>query len=235
MLYQTESGQIIYYEIIGHGTPIVCFHGNNQSVSYFKNQLLLAEDYQLILIDSPGHGKSSLLLHKTTFAQIANGVKELLDSLGLTSYVLLGHSDGANLAIAFENNYPERVTGLLLNAGNISFSGLTQRSKYHIMVKVFKLRILAILFENYRNPYYVASLMMENQVITPSVLSNRIPVYVVVGDHDMIKAEHSLEIANQYQNSRLLKISRAGHNIPGKNSDRFNAIVRELIQEIESI
>nr|WP_307960316.1 alpha/beta hydrolase [Streptococcus uberis] len=56
------------------------------------------------------------LKEKLTFAAIATEVKELLDSLDLEDYVLVGHSDGANLAIAFENVYPQNVTGMLLNA-----------------------------------------------------------------------------------------------------------------------
>lgn len=80
MLFHTKSGHHIYYEVHGKGKAIVCFHGNGQSVSYFKPQLPLAAAFQLILIDTPGHGQSSPLKEKLTFAAIATEVKELLDS-----------------------------------------------------------------------------------------------------------------------------------------------------------
>ncbi|MGT2959241.1 alpha/beta fold hydrolase [Streptococcus bovimastitidis] len=45
MYFTSTSGQKLYYEIYGMGYPIVFFHGNNQTVAYFKPQLHLADSY----------------------------------------------------------------------------------------------------------------------------------------------------------------------------------------------
>lgn len=162
MLFHTKSGHHIYYEVHGKGKAMVCFHGNGQSASYFKPQLPLAAAFQLILIDTPGHGQSSPLKEKLTFAAIATEVKELLDSLDLEDYVLVGHSDGANLAIAFENVYPQNVTGMLLNAGNIRFMGLKAHSVVSISLKVLKLALHSVFNPKLKNAYHVAGLIMAN-------------------------------------------------------------------------
>lgn len=230
MLFQTSSGAKLYYQVYGKGKAIVCFHGNRQSTSYFKPQLPLAEAFQLILIDTLGHGQSSPLREKLTFLEMAKLVKELLDSLGLSDYVLVGHSDGANLAIAFENLFPENVKGLLLNAGNVRFTGLRTHYLLSISLKVFKLGLQSLLNPTLKNAYYVACLMMANQTIVPSKYSNQIPVYVLVGEKDMIRPKHSLFIAKHYSNSRLMTLPFMGHNI-NKKPDIFNAVIDQLMRE----
>ncbi|KKF49635.1 Ndr domain protein [Streptococcus uberis S6261] len=231
MLFHTKSGHHIYYEVHGKGKAMVCFHGNGQSVSYFKPQLPLAAAFQLILIDTPGHGQSSLLKEKLTFAAIATEVKELLDSLDMEDYVLVGHSDGANLAIAFENVYPKKVSGMLLNAGNISFMGLKAHSVFSISLKVLKLALHSVFNPKLKNAYHVAGLMMANQTIIPSSYSNQIPVYVLVGEKDLIRANHSLAIAKHYDKGRLITLPYMGHNV-NKKPEVFNDVITQLMQVV---
>lgn len=231
MYFTSTSGQKLYYEIHGQGYPIVFFHGNNQSVAYFKPQLHLADRYQLILVDSPGHGQSGALKKKTSFAQMARDVYDLLESLHLDQYVLVGHSDGANLAIAYENLFPHKVGGLLLNAGNIDFFGLLPHYIFSISMKVIKLALGSIFSPEKRNAYHVAQLMMAHQTIVPSPFSDNIPVFVLVGQRDMIRPGHSLKIAEQYNNSRLITIPNMGHNV-NKKPGVLDAVLAELMLEV---
>ncbi|MCR4258028.1 alpha/beta fold hydrolase [Streptococcus uberis] len=152
--------------------PWFAFMATDSRFPTLKPQLPLATAFQLILIDTPGHGQSSPLKEKLTFAAIATEVKELLDSLDLEDYILVGHSDGANLAIAFENVYPQNVTGMLLNAGNIRFMGLKAHSVVSISLKVLKLALHSVFNPKLKNAYHVAWLMMANQTIIPSSYSN---------------------------------------------------------------
>lgn len=232
MYFTTTSGQKLYYEISGEGYPLVFFHGNNQSVAYYKPQLHLAEQYQLIMFDTPGHGQSGPLTKKTSFAQIAEDIYQLLESLHLDQYVLVGHSDGANLAIAFENLYPHKVGGLLLNAGNIDFFGLLPHYIFSISLKVIKLALGSIISPEKRNGYHVAQLMMAHQSIVASPFSDAIPVFVLVGQRDMIRPKHSLKIAEHYNNSRLITIPKMGHNV-NKKPGVLDAVLAELMLEVQ--
>lgn len=211
--------------------PWFAFMATDSRFPTLKPQLPLAAAFQLILIDTPGHGQSSPLKEKLTFAAIATEVKELLDSLDLEDYVLVGHSDGANLAIAFENLYPQNVTGMLLNAGNIRFMGLKAHSVFSISLKVLKLALHSFFNPKLKNAYHVAGLMMANQTIIPSSYSNQIPVYVLVGEKDMIRANHSLAIAKRYDKGRLITLPYMCHNV-NKKPEVFNDIITQLMQEV---
>ena len=51
----------LYYEVVGHGTPVLMLHGNSQSHHVFHSyKRNLQKSYQVILMDSRGHGFSHL-------------------------------------------------------------------------------------------------------------------------------------------------------------------------------
>ena len=61
MPYFDNEGIKIYYEIVGEGPPVVLIHGFPANLERWKETnwvTTLKEDYQLILLDCRGHGKS---------------------------------------------------------------------------------------------------------------------------------------------------------------------------------
>ena len=82
------------------------------------------------LLDSLGHGKSGELQGEASFAYLSDSLDELLSSLSIEKCLLVGHSDGANLALEYAGRHGERVAGILANSGNISFSGLKFLPRY---------------------------------------------------------------------------------------------------------
>ena len=124
MDFYRKNGERIHYEILGTGFPIVFLHGNNLNSRYFERQRPLAKKEKLIFVDSLGHGQSGPLTGETSFSYLADSLEELLASLSIEQCLLVGHSDGANLALEYAGRYGARVAGILANSGNIRFSGL---------------------------------------------------------------------------------------------------------------
>ena len=111
--YLTTSGAEIYYEQYGSGTPLLILHGNSQSLAVFYPFLrTFLPDFQVILMDSRGHGRSRLsvhtALHGFSTEDMADDVIALLNHLHLSSVHLLGFSDGANIGLEIACKYPER-------------------------------------------------------------------------------------------------------------------------------
>lgn len=127
--YLTTSGAEIYYEQYGSGTPLLILHGNSQSLSVFYPFLCTFLPYfQVILMDSRGHGRSRLsvhtALHGFSTEDMADDVIALLDHLHLSSVHLLGFSDGANIGLEIACKYPERLKTLICISANASPDGL---------------------------------------------------------------------------------------------------------------
>ena len=127
--YLTTSGAEIYYEQYGSGTPLLILHGNSQSLAVFYPFLRTFLPYfQVILMDSRGHGRSRLsvhtALHGFSTEDMADDVIALLDHLHLSSVHLLGFSDGANIGLEIACKYPERLKTLICISANASPDGL---------------------------------------------------------------------------------------------------------------
>ena len=127
--YLTTSGAEIYYEQYGSGTPLLILHGNSQSLAVFYPFLrTFLPDFQVILMDSRGHGRSRLsvhtALHGFSTEDMADDVIALLNHLHLSSVHLLGFSDGANIGLEIACKYPERLKTLICISANASPDGL---------------------------------------------------------------------------------------------------------------
>jgi len=111
-------GVLIYYELLGRGTPLVILHGGpGASHDYFLPYLLpLARQHRLVFIDERGSGKSEKLEDPSgyTVENMAEDVEAVRQGLRLGKIGLLGHSCGGVLAQAYALKYQRNLTHLVL-------------------------------------------------------------------------------------------------------------------------
>jgi pimeloyl-ACP methyl ester carboxylesterase len=113
-----ENTRMRYVES-GAGNNVVLIHGNAGSVEDFDFQSLgpLCRNYRVIAIDRPGHGKSARPKDSDATLQYQTHLlHETLSHLGVTRPVLVGHSWGGSLALAYAVNYPKEVSAIVLLA-----------------------------------------------------------------------------------------------------------------------
>ena len=100
----------------GRATPVVFVHGFGASLYSWRNTLpaVSAAGYRVIAFDNRGFGFSDKPAHGYGNAAYARLVVALLDSLGISSAVLVGHSMGGAIAAEVALAHPDRVRGLVL-------------------------------------------------------------------------------------------------------------------------
>lgn len=109
----------LYYEEKGTGTPLILLHGNGENGDYFRHQTeYFSKSYRVIAVDTRGHGKSPRGDAPFTLEQFAEDLKEFCAKLEIPKAVILGFSDGANIAMKFTLKYPEKVRALILNGAS---------------------------------------------------------------------------------------------------------------------
>ena len=111
-----SDGAKIYYEIYGVGAPMVVLHGglvgSLAEMSEFIDKLRL--NYQVIAINSRGHGKSQVGHAQPTYAQKAKDIQAVLQAANIERKVtLLGFSDGAYSALTFAAQYPSQTEAVI--------------------------------------------------------------------------------------------------------------------------
>ncbi|MEU4625433.1 alpha/beta hydrolase [Actinoplanes sp. NPDC023801] len=111
------DGTRIAYRSVGTGRPLVCHPGGpGRSADYLGDLGGLAADRRLVLVDPRGTGGSQTPVDPGTYrcSRLAEDLEALRLHLGLERFDLLGHSAGANVALAYAAAYPSRLDHLVL-------------------------------------------------------------------------------------------------------------------------
>ena len=106
------QGKKIHISDAGKGKAIVLLHGFLEDLSmweYFSAKL--SADYRVIAIDLPGFGESESLGKKHSMGNMAALVNEVLEYLSIDRCVMIGHSMGGYVSLAFAAQYPGRLSG----------------------------------------------------------------------------------------------------------------------------
>ncbi len=99
----------IFYRDIGSGEPVVLLHGFAEDGAVWEKVTgELTTSLRLLIPDLPGSGRSSLGT-VTTIESMAVTVKGLLDREGIEKCILIGHSMGGYITLAFAERYPDRL------------------------------------------------------------------------------------------------------------------------------
>ena len=123
MPYASNQGVRIYYEVEGHGPPLVLQHGSACSSAEWREmgyRDVLRRDYQLILIDARGHGASAKPHEPAAYAlplRVAD-VTAVLDALTIRHAHYFGYSMGGWIGFGLAKYAPERVRTLILGGAH---------------------------------------------------------------------------------------------------------------------
>ena len=91
---------VVNYSLTGKGKTILLLHGWGDDIRTFaKLRQELDKDYQTVALDLPGFGASQAPKEVWGLDDYANFIAHFLKKLELTSYAIIGHSNGGALAI----------------------------------------------------------------------------------------------------------------------------------------
>ncbi|HEY5236055.1 MAG TPA: alpha/beta hydrolase, partial [Rhabdochlamydiaceae bacterium] len=104
-----------YLRTGGDKPPVVLLHGlMTNGACWTPLARALEKDYDVLMPDARGHGKSSAPAHGYSYHDHANDVIGLIEVLALEAPVLLGHSMGGMTAAVVASRIPKRLQGLVL-------------------------------------------------------------------------------------------------------------------------
>ena len=99
----------------GKGTAVVLLHGFLENKTMWDKYVSsLSKNHRVITIDLLGHGETECLGYVHTMEDQADMIFAVLISLRIRKIVLVGHSMGGYVALAFAELYPDNVKGLFL-------------------------------------------------------------------------------------------------------------------------
>lgn len=226
--YKQVNGIKMYYEIYGTGKPLVLLHGNGGSIKghtrridYFKT------NFQVIAIDSRGHGKSINPSNKQlTYTQMADDVSVLLDSLKIKNAYLWGQSDGGILGLLLAIHHPEKVSKVAVFGANL-YPG--KKAIYNEIDKLVMDTLKATKDPRTKNLYNL--LAHQPDIKDKDLQKIKCPVLVMSGDRDAIRLEHSIEIFDNIPNANFFVMPGATHFGSYEKPELFNLVLSSFFND----
>ena len=110
------DGVSINFDNVGKGEPsIILVHGWSNTRSIWDAQVAhFSKKYQVIAIDLPGFGKSGNNRNEWTIASYGEDISRIIQQLNLKKVVLVGFSLGGPIVIEAANKSPDQVIGVVL-------------------------------------------------------------------------------------------------------------------------
>lgn len=235
--YAGIRGIKMYYEVYGTGQPLLIIHGNSGSIADFETQIpYFSSKYKVIVADSRDHGNTLDTLHmddSLSYEMMADDYAALLTHLKIDSAFVLGWSDGGINGMLLAMRHPEKVKKLAVTGANLwcdtsavepfvinYFTMMLNNMKKQPLTTVNKIMIRHF------------NLLLTQPNIKPSALSAiKCPTLVMAGDHDIIRVQHTVLIAQSISKSNLWVAPDAGHGLPVlKYKDKFSTEVDDFFQ-----
>ena len=208
----------LYYEEYGSGKPIILLHGNQESHEIFDKLIdKLKDNYKVYAVDSRCHGKSENPID-ISYDLMCDDIIDFIKKLHIDKPILYGFSDGGIIGILVAIKEPDLLSKLIISGANITPDVFT----------TFDL-LLTKLFYFFTRSKYIKMMLDEPNIPLKDLQKITIPVYVLAGEKDVIKLEHTKLIANNIKNSTMEIIPKEKHGSYIIHSDKIYEIIKKYI------
>ncbi len=253
----STDGLPIYYTVQGAGEPALVFvHGWCCDGGYWSEQLgRFAQRYKVVAVDLGGHGQSGLERQTWTIEAFGEDVKSVVEKLGLTEAVLVGHSMGGKVIIEAARLMPGRVIGLigvdtLQDMESSTFSqeqidGLTapMRENFEVTMTAFvrgmfpadadTILVARVAADMASAPPEVALSALQETLthdLKESLQEVKAPIHCINADKYDTNIEANQRMAYAYEVTIMTDV---GHFLHMEKPEEFNRHLEEVILEFQ--
>jgi len=253
---ETGAANIHYLRTGGPGPPLVLLHGLTGNGACWRPLARSLEgEFDIVMPDARGHGKSSAPLHAYRYDDHASDVVGLIRGLVLAAPILLGHSMGGMTAAVVASQIGKDISRVILadptfltreRQREVCDSDVAAQHRRHLSLNKREMLAEARARHSHRSPEILELLaeatlqtrMSAFDVLTPPSPEYRqlvsticVPILLVIGD---VGAVVSLETARELQGLnprvRVEQIQGAGHGVPYDQPERFASVVRSFLR-----
>ncbi|NOZ42933.1 MAG: alpha/beta hydrolase [Alphaproteobacteria bacterium] len=236
--YADVDGIRLYYEVYGHGQPLLLIHGNGDSIAGMAAQIAyFSKNYQVIVADSRGHGKSGLGKTPLTYIQMMTDLNALLNRLKIRHADIFGWSDGGILGLLLAINHPDKVGRLAIMGANLRPDETAVEPWVAPILKGYARKIKEMMAKKDSSKDWnlqwqrLKLLMTQPNIKTVSLHRITAPVLVIAGDRDVIRAQHTLEIFRNLKNAQLAILPGHTHFAPVLDPVMFNKLLSNFFNK----
>jgi pimeloyl-ACP methyl ester carboxylesterase len=227
--YAPVNGLKMYYEI--HGTtdgkkpPLVLLHGGGSTIETSFGKVLpsLAKTRKVIAFEQQGHGRTADIVDRPfTFEQSADDTVALLRYLKIERADFFGYSNGGNIALQVAIRHPHLVRKLIVASALYKRDGLypefwdsMKRATLEDMPAELREAYLRVAPNPEDLPTFhnkCVKRMLEFKDWRPEdIQSIDAPTMVMIGDTDIVRPEHGVEMFRLLLHAQLAVLPGTDH------------------------
>jgi len=124
--YAPVNGVKMYYELHGHGDPVVLLHGAFMTISNNWTGWIseLSKTRKVIAVEMQGHGRTADVSRDVTDENLADDVAALLKHLRIARADLIGYSMGGAVAMQTAIRHPDKVRRAVIISSTFRSDGM---------------------------------------------------------------------------------------------------------------
>lgn len=216
------NGTSLFYAAEGRGKAVILLHGNGGSHNDLEttHRELAQAGYMVYALDSRGQGANKPL-DEYHYKDMATDVYEFIKAKGVEKPAVFGFSDGGNIALQLEVDYPGTLGAIATSGANIFVDGS--------LIPEFAEGFLA-----QENPAPLVKMMQEEpNMSVEDMQSISIPALIMAGEHDLIDSTHTILIGENIPNGRYKIIPGEDHGSYVCNNSALTRLLLDFFQEID--
>lgn len=213
----------LYYEVHGEGEPLVLLHGGMTTIEDFGFVLpILAQSRKVIAYERQGHGHTADTDRPMTLDNDTDDIAALLDHLHIEQADVFGYSTGGSIALAFALRHPQRLRKLAVASAVYNSDGY-----YPGIMEGLTHATAEAMPDILREMYVKVAPHPENweSLVEKSVKAAgefkgwsadelktiTAPTLVMVGDMDIVRTEHAVELYRILPHAQLAVLPATDH------------------------
>lgn len=203
-----EGGEVRYFvhgDLASGKTPLLVLHGAFMLSDAMRPLTELMTDRPMIVLDQRGHGRTGDLPGPITYERLADDAAAVLADAGVEQADVFGYSMGAGAALQLALRHPERVKHLVLASMTFNEGGAQPGfadQMESLAPEVFAGSAMEAEFRRLSpTPDAFPSVVNKIKVMgrgqdwpAERIRALTSPTFVIIGDHDMVRPEHAVEL-----------------------------------------
>jgi len=260
MLKKTDSfGTSYSLNKINEKNPIVFVHGVGLTKEIWEPQINFFKDYNTLVYDLLGHGKTPLKKSKASFEDFSNQLLKLINELNFNKIHLVGFSLGALIARHFASEHGDNLSSLIIHGSiykrteeqirvvknrfelaqmnkSVSKQNALRRWLSDSFVKknpdIYK-KIYSILDKNKHSDFLKCYEIFVNYTDDDNMLKKiNVNTLITTGENDVGSTpEMSRNLSKIIKESKFIEIKRGKHLCSIECADDVNITFKEFIDQ----
>lgn len=249
--FVNANGINMYYESFGSGISLIFLHGSMGTGKVWKPYVpILSNDFNMILPDVRGHGKTENPGKEIDLHLIADDIAGLIDALKLEKPFLCGWSMGGDVSLDIAIRYPDRVSGLIVggvthrisetNVASLKAMGLEGPGQINFEKAEKNIPQLINLWktEHVQSPSHWKELLTQLSfgMVNPTLPAEddlkriTVPTLIIWGDRDQfLPVEDAVALYRLVPSAQLAVVPNADHFVSRTKVELFSELVKEFV------